>query len=577
VKDDKQMESICTNRSKLSSEAFDRKTKEMRMKHIASSLHVALSVLLVVSATAATLTAQEPGKPAQGRPNIVVILVDDMGYSSLGSFGGEIETPNLDSLAASGMRFSQFYNCAKCTSSRISIMSGQYEGRAGGKAFKNSVTMGEALQPAGYRTIAVGKWHLDTNKNPVQYGFDRHFGNLGGFSSYFRGGEAYYKNGKPFKDFPKEFYTTDAFTDFSIESIQELIDEGSEQPFLLYLAFNAPHSPLQSKKEDYEKYLATYQAGWDEIRQARYKRQLEMGLIDKKWQLSPRPKFIPAWEDLSDEEKIIQTKKMAAYAGLVDNVDQNVGKLVEFLKKSDRWENTLFLFLSDNGASPFTNPKTKNKAAWDPENKLSVGVSWAHADNTPFRWFKQNQHEGGISTPAIVHYPKIMGREKGTIDHTPLHVMDVLPTFLDLVGVAYPDSYPEREIKQPSGRSFLSLLAGKKKTLHEELFFQYMDNRALRSGDWKLTSARQGKWELYNLKTDRTETQDLARQHPEKVEAMKARWYELAKTETKVKPDYMQPAKGDPRPWGLSGEGKTDRRQSVAGEIMKESGKKKKK
>ena len=439
--------------------------------------------------------------------------------------------------------------------------------------------MGEALQSAGYRTIAVGKWHLDTKKNPVQYGFDRHFGNLGGFPGYFRGGEEYYKNGKPFKDFPKDFYTTDTFTDFSIESIQELIDEGSEQSFLLYLAFNAPHSPLQSKKKDYEKYLATYQLGWDKIRQARYDRQLEMGLIDKTWQLPPRPAFIPAWEDLSEEERIIETQRMAAYAGLVDNVDQNVGRLVEFLKKSDRWENTLFLFLSDNGASPFTNPKTQNKAAWDPESKLSVGVAWAYADNTPFRWFKQNQHEGGISTPAIIHYPKLMGREKGAIDHTPLHVMDVLPTFLDLVGIAYPETYPDREVRQPSGRSFLSLLNGKKPSMTNCFSNTWTTGRcALEIGNsLPPGKARQGKWELYNLKTDRTETQDLAQQHPEKVEAMKARWYQMAKTETKVKPVWMQPAKGDPRPWGFSTEGKPDRRQSVAGETMKESGKKKKK
>jgi len=495
---------------------------------------------------------------AARKPNIIIILVDDMGYSSLGSFGGEIDTPNLDNIAQAGTRFRQFYNCAKCVSTRISIMSGQYEGRAGGRKFRNSVTMGEAMQTAGYRTIAVGKWHLDEEKDPTHYGFDRHFGHLNGAANFFLGNEHFYKNGKPFKNFPKDFYATDAFTDFAIETI----NEDTEKPFLLYLAYNAPHSPLHCKKPDFEKYIDVYTKGWDEIRKERYRKQIKMGIIDPQWTLSKRPDFIPSWNSLCAEEKKTQAYLMAAYAGMVDNIDQNVGRLINHLKKSGRWKNTLFLFLSDNGASPYTNPSFKNKVADDPENRMNVGVAWANADNTPFSRFKQNQHEGGISTGAILHYPELTNKSKGKILNEPLHVMDVLPTLLDLVGSSYPTTFPGREIVAPSGRSFIPILQGK--TLPQrELFFQYMDNRALRNGDWKLVSARSGAWELYNIKEDRTETKNLAAKFPEKVEAMKKRWYEMTKSVSKVSGKYMKPVKSEPTQWGKT------KRELIPGEIHK--------
>ncbi|VGO13521.1 Arylsulfatase [Pontiella desulfatans] len=514
---------------------------------------------------------------AERKPDIVVVLCDDMGYSSVGCFGGEIQTPNIDRLADTGMRFSQFYNCAKCTSTRISIMSGQYEGRAGGRALKHSVSMGEALRPLGYRTIAVGKWHLDEKKDPTQYGFDRHFGHLNGLCNYFTGNEHYWKNGKPFKKFPKDFYATDAFTDFSIESIKESIAEAPERPFFLYLAYNAPHGPLHCKQQDFEKYAETYKVGWDKIRAARYQRQTEMGLIDPKWNLSLRPDFIPTWDQLPEPEKAVQAKIMAAYAGIVDNVDQNVGRLVEYLKEAGRWENTLFIFLSDNGASPFMNPKFKNREPWDPASTINVGVGWANADNTPFGWFKQNQHEGGISTPAIVHWPATI-KEQGTINDEPLHVMDVLPTLLDVSGGRYPKSFPDREIRAPSGKSFLALLQGENKKIHDELFFQYSINRALRVGDWKIASARNGPWELYNLADDRTETQNLATGFPERIKAMQARWHEMAKSVTKVNDKYSKPVGDSIIEWGKDQKNvkKKDPRQGTPGNFH-EMGKKKKK
>jgi len=507
---------------------------------------------------------------AERKPDIVVVLCDDMGYSSLGCFGGEIKTPNVDKLAASGMRFSQFYNCAKCTSTRISIMSGQYEGRAGGRALKTSVSMGEALKPLGYRTIAVGKWHLDEKKDPTKYGFDRHFGHLNGLCNYFTGNEHYWKNGKPYKEFPKDFYATDAFTDFSIETIKESIADDPNRPFFLYLAYNAPHGPLHCKKQDFEKYKDIYKVGWDAIRADRYKRQIEMGLIDKKWKLAPRPEFIPAWNKLPEKEKAVQAKIMAAYAGIVDNVDQNVGRLVQYLKKAGRWENTLFIFLSDNGASPFITPKFRNREPWDPASAINPGVGWANADNTPFDWFKQNQHEGGISTPAVVHWPATI-KTKGTINHTPLHVMDVLPTLLDISDGTYPKTFPGREVRSPSGKSFLSLLKGEKKTIHDELFFQYFINRALRVGDWKVASVRNGPWELYNLADDRTETENLATKFPERVKAMQARWHEMAKSVTKVNGKYSKPVGDSIIEWGKDQRNvkKIDPRQGIPGNFHK--------
>lgn len=500
------------------------------------------------------------------QPDIVVVLCDDMGYSSLGCYGGEIETPNLDALADSGLRFSQFYNCAKCTSTRISIMSGQYEGRAGGRPLKTSVSMGEALRPLGYRTIAVGKWHLDEEKDPTQYGFDRHFGHLNGACNYFLGNEHYYKNGKPYGNFPADFYATDAFTDFSIECIKESIAEDPERPVFLYLAYNAPHGPLHCKQGDFEKYKDTYRVGWDAIRAARHQRQQKMGLVDPKWKLSPRPDFIPAWDELVEEEKAAQAKIMAAYAGIVDNVDQNVGRLVQFMKDAGRWDNTLFIFLSDNGASPYINPQFKNREPWDVESRINPGVGWANADNTPFTRFKQNQHEGGISTPAVVHWPAVI-KTGGAINNEMVHVMDVLPTFLDIVGGTYPETFPGRKVRPPSGRSFLPLLKGEQVKIHDELFFQYSINRALRSGDWKLVSARQGPWELYNMKDDRTETQNLAAQYPERVEAMKVRWHDMTKTETKVSGKYLKPLAEQPDSW--LEESRRNKRVRVPGDLYK--------
>jgi arylsulfatase len=499
-------------------------------------------------------------------PDILVVLCDDMGYSSIGSYGGEIETPHLDRLAETGIRFSQFYNCAKCVSSRISLMSGQYEGRAGGRSFKTSVTTGEALRPLGYRTIAVGKWHLDEKKGPTQYGFDRHFGHLNGASNYFIGNEHYMKNGQPYTEFPEDFYATDAFTDFSIDTIKESIEEDPDRPVFLYLAYNAPHGPLHCKQTDFNKYQDTYKVGWDAIRTARYQRQLELRLVDPQWKLSPRPDFIPAWDELVEEEKAAQAKIMAAYAGIVDNVDQNLGRLVQFMQEAGRWDNTLFIFLSDNGASPYMNPQFMNREPWDVESRINPGLGWANADNTPFAYFKQNQHEGGISAPAIVHWPAVI-QTGGHIDDTVLHVMDVLPTFLDIAGGTYPETFPGRDVRPPSGRSFLPLLKGESQEIHDDLFFQYSINRALRAGDWKLVSARQGPWELYNLKEDRTETMNLASQYPERVEAMKVRWHEMAKTETKVSGKYLKPLAEQPDSWVE--ESQRNKRVRVPGELYK--------
>ena len=532
------------------------------------------TIKLLVAISLAVLPAA-----ASEKPNIVVVLVDDMGFSSLGCYGGEIKTPNLDALASAGMRFSHFYNNAKCVPSRISIMSGQYEGRAGGRKFSNSVTMGEALKPAGYRTIAVGKWHLDEEKGPTHYGFDRCFVNLGGFSSYFLGNEDYYKNGQPFTEFPDDFYTTDAFTDFSVDMIAESLTEDDSRPFLLYLAYNAPHGPLQCKKEDYAKYRDTYKIGWDEIRKNRYERQVEMGLIGPEWKLSERPDFIPAWDSLVAEERAVQAEGMATYAAVVDNIDQNIGRLVTYLKSVGKWENTLFLFLSDNGASPFVNPKFRNREPWAPDNHINVGVAWANADNTPFRWFKQNQHEGGISAPFIAHYPALSSLKKEAINDEPIHIMDVLPTLLEITGASYPTTFPGRDVRPPSGRSFLPLLKGEDIEIHREVFFHYSNNRALRSGDWKLVSARSGPWELYNLKEDRTELTNLADEYPERVTAMKARWHEMSNTETKTSGKHTKPVNDKILDWGLDQRDgvKSDPRQRVAGEYYKMSTKKKRK
>ena len=451
-----------------------------------------------------------------------------MGFSDLGCYGGEVRTPNLDGLARRGLRFSQFYNTAKCSPTRATLLSGLYFPEVGEMQLRDCMTLGEAMKRAGYFTVMAGKWHL--SRQPTDRGFDRYFGHLSGATNYFRGDNSFRLNGQPFEVPKSGFYTTDANTDYAIRFLDEA--RASGKPFLLYLAYNAPHYPLQAPKEEVEKYRGKYLCGWDELRRQRHRRQLDMGLFQKPWKLSPRPEDVPAWETLSDKEKQTEDLRMATYAAMIDRVDQNVGRLIAHLEKLGASDNTLILFLSDNGACPFQRSKRTDLPPWDPGSYWTYDQKWAHACNTPFRWYKQNQHEGGIATPLIAHWPAGLKTAPGAVSHEPGHLVDIMATCLDVAGSDYPKQHEGRPLKPLRGKSLLPILQGKQREGHEVLYFLFANNRAVRKGNWKLVSARGGPWELYDMDADRTELNDLAQAKPQLAAELAGLWEKWAQEVT---------------------------------------------
>jgi arylsulfatase len=471
---------------------------------------------------------------AAARPDIVLIMVDDMGFSDIGAYGSEIETPNLDRLAAGGLRFRQFYNTAKCAQTRATLLSGRYypEVTFTG-AHKNSVTLAETLRAAGYKTLMSGKWHLIGE--PTQQGFDRYFGHLAGSINSFtgeasHGEETFRLDGQPWKVPADGFYSTDAVTDYAIRFLDEEA-RSEKEPFFLYIAYNAPHYPLQAKRADVEKYLGRYNIGWDELRRRRFARQVELAIIPPSTELSPRPDEVPAWDSLIPEQRREHELTMAAFAAMIDSVDQNIGRLIAHLKAMGRFENTLFVFLSDNGGCPFQRTREETRSQWlmpwDPESYWTYDEGWAHASNTPFRWYKQNQHEGGISSPFIVHWPAGL-KGNGRIVDGPGHLIDVAATFYDVAAAKYPRKFSGTAIAPLRGRSLLPILKGESDGDPREIWQFYRDNRALRQGDWKIASVRDvDRWELFHLSEDRSEVNDLSGKYPARRAAMIKRYEAL--------------------------------------------------
>jgi arylsulfatase A-like enzyme len=480
---------------------------------------------------------------AAPRPNIVLIMADDLGFSDLGCYGSSIATPNLDSLAADGLRFRSFYNTAKCHSSRVSLLTGLYCDQAGGARLDRGATIAEVLGRAGYFTAMSGKWHL--SKEPTDFGFQRYFGHLSGACNFFTGDDSFRLNGEKY-EVPetlngRPFYTTYAVTDYALDFLDDAV--ASEKPFLLYLAYNAPHYPLQAPEDAVKKYDGRFDAGWDEIGRLRYAKQLATGVIPERWKKSPRPDHIPAFASLSPAEKQWEADRMEVFAAMVDLLDQNIGRLVAALKQKGVWDNTLFLFCSDNGACPFERTRGRNLKPWDPNSYWTYDASWAYAGNTPFRLYKQNQHEGGISSPMIAHWPAGLKTKPGSFTDQPGHLIDFMATFIDIAGAEYPRQIEDRTIDPLQGRSLLPIFQGGQRAGHETLYFHFGTDRALRQGDWKLVSAKTGRWELYNIKEDRTELQDLAADHPERVAAMSQEWFRLAKDVDRLKGNQLKPVK----------------------------------
>jgi len=459
------------------------------------------------------------------KPNVVVIMVDDLGYSDLGCYGGEIETSNLDALAADGLRFSQFYNTAKCHSSRVSLLTGQYCIAAGDVALTHAVTSAEVLQDAGYFTAMTGKWHLD--KEPTDFGFQRYFGHLSGACNFFTGDGTFRLNGEKWEVPESDFYTTVAKVDYALDFLAEARE--TEQPFYLYVAFNAPHAPLHALPEDYAKYKGRYDAGWDVIRDARIQKQKALGLLPKDLEPSPRPPHVRAWEDIVPWQQGYEINRMVTLAAMIDRVDQEVGRLIEDLRANDELDNTMILFVSDNGACPYDRQQPKLDV--EPTNgatALADSTGWSWARNAPFRFYKQNQFEGGISTPGIVHWPAGLKTTAGTIIETPVHLIDVLPTLADIADATIPDQYPGRELRPVSGVSLRPLFEVTDFQREEPIHFQFSSDYALRDGDWKLVSFKGEEWELYHIANDRTELNNLAAAEPDRVKSMAAKWDEMA-------------------------------------------------
>ena len=486
------------------------------------------------------LTAQAG---AADRPNIVLIMADDLGFADLGCYGSEIRTPNLDALASKGLRFSQFYNTAKCHSSRVSLLTGLYCDQAGGAKLSRGATIAEVLGQAGYFTTMVGKWHLD--KQPTHFGFNRYWGHLSGACNFFTGDNTFRLNGEKF-EVPKTlngrpFYTTHAKGDFALKFLDEAA--AREKPFLLYVAFNAPHYPLHAPEADVKKWDGAYDGGWDALRRTRYAKQLKLGIISENTKLSPRPAHIPAWDSLGAKEQQWEADRMEVFAAMVEVMDAEIGRIVARLKAKGEWENTLFLFCADNGACPFERTRRPDLKPWDPKSYWTYDASWAHAGNTPFRLYKQNQHEGGISSPLIAHWPAGLKAKAGSITHQPGHLIDFMATFLEVAGAKYPKQMGDRKIDPLMGKSLLPILQGKKREGHETMYFHFGTDRALRQGKWKLVSAKLGRWELYDMESDRAEMNDLAKRHPDRVKTMAAKWFDLAKNTERLKGRHLNPVK----------------------------------
>ena len=489
----------------------------------------------------------------QKRPNIVLILADDMGYSDIGCYGGEVQTPNLDKMAAGGLRFSQFYNSARCCPTRASLLTGLHPHQAGvghmtwglgpehpgyrGDLSKNSVTIAQVLRAAGYRTACTGKWHIcpsDARYNwPNQRGFEKYYG---GSDTYF------FPNIQIDNAFTKitdpSYYITDAIGRKATEFLDDFRAAGDE-PFFLHVCYSAPHWPLQALPEDIPKYRDLYRKGWDQIREERYQRMTDMGLVDQRWALTSRDNEASAWTDAPHKEW--EVERMAVYAAQIDRMDQSIGRIWKKVQELGEEDNTLFLFLSDNGSSAevvrpmFENFRIFAKETPDGEKIRygnfpsimpgpadtfqSYGVAWANASNTPFRLYKHWIHEGGISTPLVAYWPAGIKSGQG-ISHEPGHLIDLMATCVDVAGATYPTEYQEHKITPMEGKSLGPVFEGNGREGHTELYWEHEGNRAVRQDELKLVSRFPGNWELFDLASDRTEVEDLSARYPEKVQQL---------------------------------------------------------
>ena len=492
---------------------------------------------------------------SKGKPNIILILADDLGYSDIGAYGSEIKTPNLDRLANGGIRLKEFYNNSICAPTRASLLTGQYQHKAGVGYFANdlglpayqgylnqeSLTLAEVLKQQGYTTLMSGKWHVngDNVSNPWQRGFDHVLMSENG--SYFDQGDynggqkrPYTEDGKPYLLAPNKFYQTDVITEHAVKYID--VERKKDKPFFLYLAYTAPHWPLHALPEDIARYKGKYDIGWDELRKQRFARQKQLGIVDANARLSTKDADIYDWSKLSYDQKTQWATKMEIFAAMVDRMDQGIGKVLAELKKIGQDDNTLIVFISDNGAPAEDLVKWHNGATRNSGPLGTIGSyesqskNWSYASNTPFLAFKDYTYEGGISSPFIAWYPAKI--KAGTISKGTGHIIDIAPTFYELAGATYPKKYKNVTPNALAGKSLLPVLFGQQTTVtrNEPLFWERAGNRAVHDGKWKLVSTYPSyTWELYDLEKDRGETENVARLNHDVVSRLSVAYFEWAK------------------------------------------------
>ncbi len=499
-----------------------------RREFLRGALAFPAAAALMPTATR-TLAQTAPTATSNAKaPNLIYILIDDMGFSDLGCFGGEIDTPNLDRLARGGLRFTQMHNDAMCVASRSSLLSGQWWPRAGMGIKEDRTTLPEMLREQGYRNGVIGKWHL--NGNPVDRGFDHFFGFLGGFADHFTGHPSYRLNKEPFTDYGDDYYSSDAFSERAVDFIRDNVADDAEQPFFLYLNYQAPHNPLQAPREDIMKYRGRYLDGWQAIREARFEQQKALGIVPEDAELQPYPQNLPDWDSLSPAQQDLEDLRMSVYAAMIEGIDRGVGQVVAALEEAGILDDTLVLFCSDNGTDSFhvvdQAMLERELLPGDPASNWQPGTGWAYATVTPWRLYKISKHSGGVVTGTIVHWPNGVTRP-GAIDDSQLHFVDVLPTFMELA-----DGQQDVErVDHQAGESFAPLLRGEAWERSRPMYFQFTDNRALRNDEYTLVEVDNAGWELFRQE-DKFEDHDLAAERPEVVEALEAEWLDWWRTES---------------------------------------------
>ena len=534
----------------------------MLLDPLASVVPLAFAPFLVAIAVAGPAPPQE----SEDRPNFVLVMADDMGYSDIGCFGGEIRTPNLDRLAADGIRFTNFYNTARCCPTRAALLTGRYSHQAGvghmvddrgspgyrGELARDSATMAESLGAAGYATGMSGKWHVTHNLGkpraavepevrtnwPVDRGFESFYGTIHGAGSFYdpvtlARGEDYIERDR------EDFHYTDRINEEAADYIRRHAAAGDDRPFLLYVAHTAPHWPLHARPVDIEACAGRYDEGWDAMRETRHARMKAMGIVDADWPITTRDGRVKPWDEVTHPEW--QARRMEVYAAQVEQLDRGLGLVVDALRETGAYENTVFVFIADNGGCaeeitarwgslsipekthdgrPVARGNDPKVMPGDDESYQSYGIPWANASNTPFRLYKHHVHEGGIASPCIVHWPAGIDA-RGELRTTPGHVIDLLPTFLDLAGATPPKEIDGRPVESVEGVSLAPAFDGGEVD-REAIYWEHEGNRAVRRGRWKLVSRHRGPWELYDLVEDRTELRNRAADEPARVVAMMA-------------------------------------------------------